>query len=73
MISREEIETLGRYNAEVSRGIVHTPECAARMAEMQRRFDLRTAEQVDIWVTTEPIAAPRRRWWHQLTAGNRRH
>lgn len=30
---------LGTYNAEVSRGIVHTPEWDDRMAEDQRLFD----------------------------------
>ena len=30
---------LAAYNAEVWRGIVHTPECDARMAALQREFD----------------------------------
>ena len=30
---------LAIYNAEVARGIVHTPEWDAKMAELQREFD----------------------------------
>jgi hypothetical protein len=30
---------LAAYNSEVSRGIVHTPEYDAKMAEEQRQFD----------------------------------
>jgi hypothetical protein len=30
---------LAAYNAEVARGIVHTDEWKAKMAELQRRFD----------------------------------
>jgi hypothetical protein len=33
------IDELAVYNAEVSRGIVHTPEWKALMAERQRQFD----------------------------------
>lgn len=55
MISRKEIEALGRYNAEVARGILHTPEHVARMADMQRRFD--------VWGPVFMVRArPRRRW-----------
>lgn len=32
-------ERLARYNAERARGIVHTPEWDAAMAQLQRRFD----------------------------------
>ena len=32
-------DVLGRYNAEVSRGIVHTPECEAAMSREQAAFD----------------------------------
>lgn len=55
MISRKEVEALSRYNAEVARGIIHTPEHAARMAELQRRFDL----WAPVFTTT---TKPRRRW-----------
>ena len=34
-----EIETLGRYNAEKDRGIVHTKEWTEKMAELQKVFD----------------------------------
>jgi hypothetical protein len=30
---------LARYNSEVARGIVHTPEWKAKMADQQRQFD----------------------------------
>lgn len=40
MISRKEIEDLGRFRAEVARGILHTPEQLERMAELQHRFDV---------------------------------
>jgi hypothetical protein len=33
------VQTLSRYNGERSRGLVHTPEWQAAMAELQRRFD----------------------------------
>jgi len=38
-LSREETDTLARYNAEVYRGILHTPEWVAKMAVLQARFD----------------------------------
>jgi hypothetical protein len=38
-LTREQIETLGTYNAEVGRGIRHWPEWAERMAQLQERFD----------------------------------
>ena len=34
-----EYERLARYNGEASRGIVHTDEWKAEMADLQRRFD----------------------------------
>ena len=34
-----EFNDLARYNAEVARGIVHTPEWREKMAEEQRRFN----------------------------------
>jgi hypothetical protein len=42
-ISTDEIETLGRYHAEVSLGIVHDAEHRAAMAALQHRFDARMA------------------------------
>lgn len=43
-----EFEYLAVYNAEVARGIMHTPEWQQRMAEVQRRFDeQRRAELID--------------------------
>ena len=33
-------DALAQYNAECSRGIVHTPEWDARMAEEQERFNV---------------------------------
>ena len=38
-------ETLAAYNAEVARGIVHTPEWDAQMAGLQREFDA----QAEAW------------------------
>lgn len=34
-----QVDELARYNTEVSRGLVHTAEKKARMAELQHRFD----------------------------------
>ena len=36
-----EFEPLARYNAEVARGIEHSPEWRSHMAELQSRFDRR--------------------------------
>jgi hypothetical protein len=33
------VDVLARYNSEVSRGIVHTPEWKAEMAKLQERFN----------------------------------
>jgi hypothetical protein len=38
-LSERDIDALGQYNAEVARGIAHTPEWRERMAELQTRFD----------------------------------
>lgn len=38
-LTREEVTTLGRYNAEVDRGIVHTAEWDRQMEILQMRFD----------------------------------
>jgi hypothetical protein len=42
-MDRKEIEILGRYNAERSRGVVHTQEWQRRMVELQKQFDLAQA------------------------------
>lgn len=39
----DSVETLARYNAERHRGIVHTPEWQAAMAELQAEYDARKA------------------------------
>lgn len=38
-LTPEELETLGRYNAERQRGIAHTPEWDERMSALQARFN----------------------------------
>jgi hypothetical protein len=35
-----DVEKLARYNSEVARGIVHTDEWKAKMAAMQKTFNL---------------------------------
>lgn len=41
-LTDNEVNTLARYNGEVSRGLRHTPEWKARMRELQRRFNEET-------------------------------
>ena len=38
-LDRHEIEILGQYNAEVSRGIMHTKKWKAKMAKLQKIFN----------------------------------
>ncbi len=38
-LTTESIDRLARFNAESSRGIVHTDEYCERMAKLQERFD----------------------------------
>jgi hypothetical protein len=38
-MTEAELNKLADYNAERSRGIVHTEEWRARMAELQRRYE----------------------------------
>lgn len=38
-LTRDEVQVLDVYNAEVERGIVHTAEWSRRMEEFQQRFD----------------------------------
>lgn len=40
-LSSWELDTLGRYNAEVARGLLHTDEWKKKMEELQARFDRR--------------------------------
>lgn len=42
------IDKLATYNAERSRGIMHTPQWQAEMAELQGRFDTAMAEVHDV-------------------------
>ena len=41
-LTREELETLARYNSEVARGLRHTTQWRSRMRALQRRFNLET-------------------------------
>lgn len=38
-MEREEIEILGRYNAEVARGLSHTRKWKTKMKHLQKRYD----------------------------------
>ena len=38
-LSKQEIDTLGTYNSEVMRGIMHTTEWHRQMQNLQRIFD----------------------------------
>lgn len=53
-----EVNKLATYNSETSRGIVHTEEWKARMAELQRVFDLESklAAQYGSPIVLEPDA-----------------
>jgi hypothetical protein len=72
-LTAAEIDWLARYNAECARGIVHTDEWRARMADFQRRFgeEVRAGlveqglTEVDdgIWMTT---TMPKH-WWDRFT------
>lgn len=42
-------DALGRYNAERSRGLVHTPEWAAVMAKEQEEFDREELQLAASW------------------------
>jgi hypothetical protein len=74
--------TLGRYNAEVARGIVHTEEWRVQMADLQRQFDEEqhanlieqgmTDRGDGIWMTTTRRRSWRERfrdgrWWQSWT------
>jgi hypothetical protein len=51
----DKFNPLARYNAEVARGIMHTPEWDAQMAALQREYD---GEETDL----AGLDAARR-WW----------
>jgi hypothetical protein len=40
-LTREQVAELARFNGEVARGLVHTPEWKRRMALLQEAFDQR--------------------------------
>jgi hypothetical protein len=44
-LSQDSVTRLARYNAEVRRGIVHTAQYDAEMAELQRLFNAQYAAQ----------------------------
>lgn len=45
-----DFNTLGKYNAERARGIVHTPEWQEKMAELQSQFDATERERQQQWM-----------------------
>lgn len=47
---------LAEYNAEVSRGYVHTPEHAAAMRKKQQQYDFMRERGLDVWF--DPIPEP---------------
>jgi len=47
-LSRSEVEALGRYNAEVARGLSHTPGHKAMMADLQDRFRKEAGTRVEM-------------------------
>ncbi len=38
-LTQQEMETLGRFNTEQARGLLHSEEWLAKMKELQARFD----------------------------------
>ncbi len=54
-LTAESIDRLARFNAEASRGIVHTDEYCARMAKLQERFDRHRLNRGG--------PPKRKRWW----------
>ena len=53
-LERHRWTELGDYNARLHRGIVHTPEYAAQMAEEQAKFDAETGFSSGFPITLEP-------------------
>lgn len=62
-LTRSELETLGQYNAERARGLVHDKETVERMAALQERFDARQA-----YLTAEIERAEVELEWLERTA-----
>ena len=66
-------DDLARYRAEVHRGIVHTDEWRAKMADLQSHWDAEQRakliadgyEQVNGKVWIGPSKPSRRRWWRR--------
>ena len=67
----DNFEMLAIYNAEVARGIMHTPEWHARMADLQAKFDERVRDTLPqyrhqaadgTYVYTIPAWAPEALW-----------
>ncbi len=54
------VDKLARYNAEVARGIVHTPEWDERMAKYQAEFDAGVAEEAQ-WHAEQAALTARER------------
>ena len=54
-----ETQTLGQYNAERARGIVHTPEWDENMAELQAAFDAVNPDFVEPRITRSYIKVVR--------------
>ena len=52
---RYEFGDLATYNSEVARGIVHTPEWDARMAEDQARFNKQQRDLYPDAIWIEPV------------------
>lgn len=65
--SLNDFDTLARYNAERSRGIVHDPEWVARMAEIQDHFNhVMLARQMAASAAIPTKQTLRRqRWWRR--------
>ncbi len=66
-----DIDVLGRYNAEISRGIMHTPEWQAKMAELQSRFDVEQYARMMAMPNAVDFGgciiydSPKRWWWRR--------
>lgn len=50
-LTYQEIHVLAAYNAERARGLMHTTDWQARMAELQVRFDADAAAWNERWAT----------------------
>jgi hypothetical protein len=67
MSTPDSFEMLAAYNAERDRGIMHTPEWRARMADLQVRFDERVRDALPRYRTPDgvyviPAWAPEALW-----------